>query len=73
MPKVSMQFDCPEEQEELMTALHGLDYKILLGEVAQWLRNAQKYGHELKTADEVIAYLRELIIEGCMERNIDVY
>jgi len=73
MPKVSMQFDCPEENDELMTALHGVDYKILLGEVAQWLRNAQKYGHELKTPDEVIAYLRALIIEGCTDRNIDVY
>lgn len=73
MPKVSMQFDCPEEQDELLTALRGVDYKILLDEVRQWLRNAQKYGHELKTPDEVIEYLRELIVEGCRDRNVDVY
>jgi hypothetical protein len=73
MPKVSMQFDCPEENDELMTALHGIDYKILLAEVAQWLRNAQKYGHEFKNPDEVITYLRELIFEGCRDRNVDVY
>lgn len=73
MSKVSMQFDCPEETDDLLTALHGIDYKILLAEVAQWLRNAQKYGHELKTADEVIEYLRRLIIEGCADRNIDIY
>lgn len=73
MPKVTIQFDCPEENDELMTALQGVDYKILLGDIAQLLRNAQKYGHEFKTADDVIEHLRAIIREGCIERNIDVY
>jgi hypothetical protein len=73
MPKVSLQFDCPEENEELMTALHGIDYKIILGDISQWARSAQKHGHNFKTADEVIEYVRELIIEGCLERRVDIY
>jgi hypothetical protein len=73
MPKVSIEFDCPEENEELMAALHGFDYKILLGDVSQWARSAQKHGHEFKTADEVIDHIRRLILDGCIARNIDVY
>jgi hypothetical protein len=73
MPKVSIEFDCPEENDELMTALHGIDYKILLDAVSQWARSAQKHGHEFTTPDAVIEHVRRLILEGCIDRNIEVY
>jgi len=73
MPKISIEFQCPEEHEELLTAIHAADYKVILGEISQWARSALKYGHEFRTPDEAIEHLKRIIIEGCNTRNVDVY
>jgi hypothetical protein len=69
--KVIMEFDRFEDSEELDCAMHGSDYKSILFDL-QWgfLRNALKYGHTYKTAEEAMEATRDYIHEQLEERSL---
>lgn len=43
MAKAILEFNLPEEQEDHKIALHGLDYKIALEDMENYLRGRLKY------------------------------
>jgi hypothetical protein len=43
MPKATLTFNLPEENEEYMTAVHAGDYRSALWELDQHLRSIVKY------------------------------
>ena len=57
--KATLEFDTPEEWEHLLAALHGMDWKSVVWEIDQFLRDKLKYGHDFKSADEALEKTRE--------------
>ena len=43
MPRVTLEFKLPEEQEEFDTARNGIAYVCVLNELDSWLRGFLKY------------------------------
>ncbi len=65
--KATLEFDLPEEEEELHDALHGIDWKNAVWRIDQYLRDKLKYGHSFKSADEAMETIRHeirSILEG---------
>ena len=67
MPKVILEYNLPEDQEDFETAMQGASAKIALSEIDnQVFRPAQKHGY----SDEAIRALLEAIPEGKGEELI---
>ena len=58
-----LKFNLPEEKNEFKLALRALDYFSLLFGLDQELRGFQKYGHNFKSINELIDYIRKRISE----------
>ena len=71
MPKATLTFDLPEESIEHRTAIHAQDWKTVVYEISLFLRNKLKYGHEFKTADEVLEVVRKELWDNCQDYNLD--
>ncbi len=64
MPKATLEFDLPEEEEEFNHAVHCMDYYVTLSDLAESLR--QKVKHDApspKDWDEVREWFREILGE----------
>lgn len=79
MAKITIEFDCIEEAEELRTTLDGHKYKNLIWELDQKLRSVHKYGKSLegnKEATEaemdICEKLRDIIREMLQEDNLTI-
>ena len=79
MAKVTIEFDCNEEAEDLRNALDGHKYKHFIWELDQKLRSVHKYGAALQgggeaTAEEMdVCYrLREYIRQELQESNLTI-
>lgn len=48
--KAILEFNLPEEDEEFNTAMHGIDYKIILEELDNYLRHELKYNEDAMVA-----------------------
>jgi hypothetical protein len=59
--KATLEFDLPEEQQEHYDAVNGSTFKYCLQELDQELRGWLKYGHEFKSADEVLETVRKTL------------
>ena len=44
----------PEDEQEAHRLMASLDICLALWDIQMWLRDKTKYGHEYKTADEVL-------------------
>jgi len=71
MPKVSLTFNLPDERIEYLCAMHGEDWKLIVYDLAMFLRNALKYGHTFKTADEAFEAAKAALWERCKTSNLD--
>lgn len=59
-----LEFQMPEEEEELRLAMNGHKYERILDEFSNWLRTKIKYENvETLNAEEVREKLREIRIE----------
>jgi len=67
MPKVTITFNLPEEENELKLAQRGKDYFCIIFETLQEIRSYLKYGHEFKDADEALEKIRETLSEAQIE------
>lgn len=64
MPKASLSFILPEEQDDFNYAKNGVKYYLVLEELDNWLRAKMKYeDKESISIDEVRKQLRELLEE----------
>lgn len=71
MPIATLKFDLPEEQPEFDCAVSGADYKAVLEELNQMLRNKVKYGEGLSVVErETFSKVREWIFELLSEFNV---
>jgi hypothetical protein len=68
--KATLEFNLPEDAVEHHDALHGMDWKICLGDLDQELRNALRYGHQLKTADAAVDHFRTRLHEIIADRGL---
>jgi hypothetical protein len=68
--KATLEFNLPEDAVEHHDALHGMDWKICLSDLDQELRNALRYGHQLKTADEAVEHFRKRLHEIIAVRGL---
>lgn len=65
--KSTLEFNLPDEQEELNMALNGHKYSIVLDDLDSWLRNISKYqGIAVVSIEEV----RDKIIEFKQDRGL---
>lgn len=67
MAKVHLEFDIPQEREEFESAWQGADYRGVIDNLFEWLRQLSKYENRESVAiDEV----REKISELMKERGL---
>lgn len=67
MPKVTITFNLPDERDDHFLATHGKDFWLVLWNLNQAIRNYLKHGHNFKTADEALEWVREQIPESIYE------
>ena len=63
MPECILKFNLPEEKSEFEMSYKGQDYRIIIDNIDNKLREFQKYGHTFKSADELLSFIREFISE----------
>jgi hypothetical protein len=71
MPKVTLEFDLPEEQSDLTLALDGPEWSGVYDDIRQYVRVSYKYGHSYTSADEAIDAIYSFICRQPSERSID--
>jgi hypothetical protein len=79
MAKVTIEFDCVEEADDLRNALDGHRYRHFIWELDQKLRSVHKYGAALNGNGEAteaemdVCYrLRDIIREMLQEDNLTI-
>lgn len=73
MSKVTINFKLPEEGVEYREAVHGGEWKAIVYEVAMFLRNKLKYGHEFKSASEALEATRDVLWSECEGVRLDPF
>jgi len=61
--KATLEFNLPEDREEHRVAVNAMDIHNAVVALQSELRGWQKYGHQFKTADEVIDHIRKFLME----------
>lgn len=72
MPTATMKFKLPDEQCEHEAATHGMDWKLCVSDVDDWLRNALKYGHDYETIDQALNSCRDYLRGAVSERGLSL-
>lgn len=61
MPKVTITFNLPEDNDEYIIYNNAMNWALTLYELDNVLRSAMKHGHEHKTADDALEAIRETL------------
>lgn len=56
--KAIIEFDLPEERTDFEKASKANEYHLALWDLNEQLRSYEKYGHNFKTADEMLKAIR---------------
>lgn len=67
MPKVTLEFDSIEEQDDIKYALFGWKYAFVIEELDQYYRGVYKYseiGSEIEHAEQVRNKIREIMSDN---------
>lgn len=67
MPKVILEYNLPEEDNELKLAQRGHDYYCVIWDTLQEIRGYLKYGHNFKTVDDALEKIRDSLYEAQVE------
>lgn len=68
MPKVVLEFNLPEEEQQFRAAVDGGKWQVVVTDMDEWLRQKCKYAEsDVLTAGEARDKLRELASEAGME------
>ena len=68
--KLTLEFPLPQEQAEADLAFNAGKWYSLLWDVDNKIRNALKYGHKYKSADDALKKIREFIYQEMAEEGI---
>ena len=72
MPKVTIEFNLPEEQNEYDVVNQSPRMLALLWDLSQQLRSWQKYHHDFKDADDALDKIREEFYKIINEHNVNI-
>ena len=61
--KATLEFDLPEDNDNYIAAVHGMDYALVCWDMDQKLRGWLKYGHKFIDAEEALEACREQLRE----------
>jgi len=61
--KATITFNLPEDKDDFIIHNHALDWALTVLDIDNKLREALKYGHEYKTADEALQAVRDELCE----------
>lgn len=65
--KVYLTYSLPDEREDFLTAFNGIDYKSVLWDLDNWLRNEIKYKERYALQE-----IRDKLNDLCEDRSIDL-
>lgn len=68
--QATLTFNLPEEQHEHRDALDGTNWKLIVWNLDNLIRQALKHGHNLKTADEALEEIRRELYDQLDTRNL---
>ena len=68
--KAILEFNLPEENEQFLAATHGMDWVLTVFDLDREMRIKIRHGHELKSADEALQYIRAFLHETLNDRNL---
>ena len=71
--KAFLEFDLPSEQEAYDDAVRGMVWRSVVHQLDEKLRGWIKYGHEFKTADEVLETVRRELLQLVEDDNLNLY
>jgi len=69
----TLQFNCPEEQIELQTAIDAGKWKSVATELDEQLRQWVKYGHQFKHPTEALENTRMRLFDLLQENNLELH
>lgn len=72
MPKVTIEYNLPDEQHEYEVAMQATKSQSFLWDFSQQLRSWQKYHHDFKSADDALDKIREEFYRLLNEHNVDI-
>lgn len=75
MPKATLQFDLPEEHQEHQDAINGSDWKYVVWDLDQFLRNKLKYDlndYKDKSAYDIFEEIRSELWEIINSKNLNL-
>lgn len=60
MPKATLEFnlDDPDDRNQHLLAIHAADWALVASAMDETLRSRLKYGHELKSANDALEFVR---------------
>jgi len=75
MPKLKLEFDTITEQEEYYNAINGDNYRYLLQDLDNWLRDITKYNSYNNTHQEqnFASKVRDKLFELLQEDNLKLW
>lgn len=71
--EATLKFDLPEEKEEFIKAQNGVITHSIICDLDTMLRSYLKHGHNFKTPDEAIDYVRNYLHNLLKSENIDIW
>lgn len=62
--KVILEFNLPEEEQDLLLVQRGRDYFCVIWETLQDIRGYLKHGHNFKNIDEALERIEDKLLEA---------
>ena len=72
MPKVTIEYNLPDEQHEYEVAVQAQKVQSFLWDFSKQLRSWYKYHHDFKNADDALNKIREEFYRLLNEHNVDI-
>ena len=72
MPKVTIEFNLPEDQSYYDVVNQSPRMLALLWDLSQKLRSWQKYGHDFKDANDALDKIREEFYKLINEHDVNI-
>ena len=71
--KATLEFNLPEEASEHRAAVQALDWKYVVTEMDEYLRQQIKYGELNEEGDKILQAAREHLHELCNDNNVNIH
>ena len=72
MPKITIEFTLPEEENEYKVMSKAQDAQRMLWDLSQQLRSWYKHGHDFKDADDALDKIREEFYKLVNEHDVNI-